>query len=243
MRESLTARFPDHAILLRSLNTYADGAALEALRAEGFQLVPSRQVYLFDGREPPRPSVDMKRDARLLRTTPPLTTVGNAAFTPHDYVRCAELYRLLYLQKYTPPLNPQYTAAFIAEMHRRGLIHLEGLRGKDGDLVAFGGRFQYGQTLTQPPLLGYDTGRPQKDGLYRLITAMAQHSATEQGLLFNMSAGGAAGFKRHRGAVPAIEYSALYVRHMPPLRHRLALRAVTGILSGIGVPLLQRFEL
>jgi hypothetical protein len=238
LRDHLTARFPTHAIILRSLNTYADAPTLGAFQAEGFHLIPSRQVYVFDGRTAPGPGRDMKNDRRLLQKTR-YELVTNEAFEPRDYARCAELYRLLYLEKYTP-LNPQYTPAFIAEMHQAGLIELEGLRGKDRELAAFGGRFQIGHTLTQP-LLGYDTSRPQKDGLYRLITALAQLAALEHGLLFNMSAG-AAGFKRHRGAVPAIEYSAVYVRHLPR-RQRMALRAIEGVLSGVGVPLLQRFEL
>lgn len=238
LRASLTARFPRHAVIVRSLNTYADASTLSAFKNEGFQLVPSRQVYVFDGRRREKLGKDMKNDRDLLRKTS-FDIVPNDAFEPRDYARCAELYRMLYLEKYTP-LNPQYTPLFIAEMHQRGLIELEGMRGEDGTLAAFGGRFQVGHTLTQP-LLGYDTSRPQKEGLYRLITALAQQAALARGMLFNMSAG-AAGFKRHRGAVPAIEYSAVYVRHLP-MRQRMALRAVSSVLSGIGVPLLRWFEL
>ena len=238
IRETLVPRFRGHTIILRSLNTFADHNSLQALQAEGFQLLPSRQVYLFDGRSPPPPGKDLKRDLRLLRTTPH-EVVTNDAFTPGDYSRCATLYRMLYLDKYTP-LNPQYTAEFIATLHRGGLLQLEGLRARDGTLVAFGGRFQYGETLTQP-LLGYDTGRPRKEGLYRLISVMAQQHAMDNALLFNMSAGAAA-FKRHRGARPAIEFSAIYNRHLPR-RQRMAQWGVARLLSTIGIPLLKRFEL
>jgi hypothetical protein len=125
-------------------------------------------------------------------------------------------------------------------MHRAGVLELEGLRTPEGQLVAVGGRFQYGHTLTQP-VLGYDTTRPQSEGLYRLITAMAQRDAAARRLLFNMSAG-AAGFKRNRCAVPAIEYSAVYTDHLP-WRRRWATYLVAKLLSGIGVPVLKRFEL
>lgn len=238
LRDNLTTRFPKHAIILRSLNTYCDADLLNTLMETGFQLVPSRQVYLFDGRNAPKLGRDLKNDMRLLKNAP-YEHVTNDDIEPRDYARCAELYRLLYLEKYTP-LNPQYSAAFIAEMHRRGLIELEGLRDNNGMLAAFGGRFQVGNTLTQP-LLGYDTSRPQKDGLYRLISFMAQQCAQDRGLLFNMSAG-AADFKRLRGAVPAIEYSAVYARHLP-IRQWMALQVMAGVLSKIGVPLLKRFEL
>lgn len=238
LRDQLVARFPSHAIILRSLNTYADENALRVLKGEGFHLLPSRQIYIFDGRTPARLSKDMKNDMALLRKTP-FEEVGNDGFKMADYARSISLYEQLYLEKYTP-LNPQYTATYLAEMHKAGILQLEGLRGADGRLVAVGGRFQYGHTLTQP-LLGYDTTRPRNDGLYRLITAMAQRDARAQGLLFNMSAG-AARFKRNRGAVPTIEYSAVYTRHLSR-RRRMATLTIETILSGVGVPLLKRYEL
>jgi hypothetical protein len=70
---------------------------------------------------------------------------------------------------------------------------------------------------------------------------MAQRDAMEKGLLFNMSAG-AAGFKRNRCAVPSIEYSAVYTRHLSRKR-RVATRIVGSILTGVGLPLLRRYEL
>ena len=238
LRDDLVARFPRHAIILRSLNTYSDENALRTLVAEGFQPLPSRQIYLFDGRVPVRLSKDMKNDRVLLRQTP-LIEVGNDEFTEPDYARAIWLYEQLYLEKYTP-LNPQYTATYLAEMHKAGILHMQGLRDGQGTLVAIGGRFQYEHTLTQP-LLGYDTSRPRAEGLYRLITAMAQRDAIENRLLFNMSAG-AAGFKRNRCAVPAIEYSAVYSRHLPR-KQRVAIRTVAAVLSGVGVPLMKRYRL
>jgi hypothetical protein len=74
-----------------------------------------------------------------------------------------------------------------------------------------------------------------------LITALAQEHAQKKGLLFNMSAG-AAGFKRHRRAISAIEFSAVYNRHLP-LRQRLAQTVIFKILLMIGIPLLKRFAL
>ena len=69
---------------------------------------------------------DMKRDRRRLGTTS-FQRVGNADFTEADYARAERLYNMLYLDKYTP-LNPHYTARYIAAMHRRGIISLAGLR-------------------------------------------------------------------------------------------------------------------
>ena len=239
LRSTLVPRFPDRAIVIRSLNEIADPATIAALKAEGFRMLAARQIYIFADRgAAPVMTNDMKRDRRRLGTTS-FQRVGNADFTEADYARAERLYNMLYLDKYTP-LNPRYTARYIAAMHRRGIISLAGLRRPGGELVAVTGLFENGGTLTQP-IVGYDTGLPIGEGLYRMAMAMAQDHATARGLFFNMSAG-AAGFKRRRGAVAAIEYNAVYARHLP-LRKRLAILIIEALLALVGIPLLRRFEL
>lgn len=239
LRSALTARFPDRAIVIRSLNDIADPATIAALKAEGFRMLAARQVYIFADRSAaPAMTRDMKRDRARLRATP-FERVGNGDFTEVDYARAELLYNMLYLDKYTP-LNPHYTARYIAEMHRRGIISLAGLRRPGGELVAVTGLFENGGTLTQP-IVGYDTGLPVGEGLYRIAMTLAQDHATARGLFFNMSAG-AAEFKRRRGAVAAIEYNAVYAGHLP-LRRRMAIRVMETVLALVGIPLLRRFEL
>lgn len=238
LKKDLVARHPDRAIVLRSLNDIADPKSIVALKAEGFRLLPSRQIYIAAALHDNKMTKDMKQDRRKLRQTPCLL-VGNHEFTDEDYPRCRELYDMLYLEKYTP-LNPQYTATYIGEMHRRGILKMIGLRNPGGTLVGVTGLFENGATLTQP-IVGYDTTLPIKDGLYRMLMAIAQDYASEQGLFFNMSAG-AAEFKRNRGAEPAIEYSAVYVEHLT-LTKRLAVRIMETVLTVVGIPLLRRFKL
>jgi len=236
LRAALTARFPDRAIVIRSLNEIADPATIAALTAEGFRMLAARQIYIFADHA--SMTNDMKRDRKRLRTTP-FETVGDGDFTEADYARCEALYRMLYLDKYTP-LNPHYPARYIGEMHRRGILQLAGLRRPGGELVAVTALSKNGRTLTQP-IVGYDTGLPVGDGLYRMMMAMAQDHATAHGLFFNMSAG-AATFKRLRGAVATVEYNAVYAGHLP-LRRRVAVRILEIVLAWVGIPLLRRFEL
>ncbi|TPN79583.1 GNAT family N-acetyltransferase [Mesorhizobium sp. CU2] len=239
LRAKLVARFPDRAIVIRSLNEIADPATIAALKAEGFRMLAARQIYIFvDRSSAPAMTKNLKRDRKQLGTTP-FERVGDADFSEADYARAEQLYNMLYLEKYTP-LNPHYTARYIAEMHRRGIISLAGLRRPGGELVAVTGLFENGGTLTQP-IVGYDTSLPLGEGLYRMVMAIGQDHATARGLFFNMSAG-AAGFKRLRGAVAAIEYIAVYAGHLP-LRRRIAIRIMESVLALVGIPLLKRFEL
>ena len=107
-------------------------------------------------------------------------------------------------------------------------------------MVPVTGLFENGITLTQP-IVGYDTSLPVGEGLYRMMMAMAQDHATARGLFFNMSAG-AAGFKRRRGAVAAIEFNAVFAGHLRR-RQRVAIRVMETVLALVGIPLLRRFEL
>jgi hypothetical protein len=57
----LKCNFPSHAIAFRSLNEVSNPALMERLVTEGFVFVPSRQVYIFDGKSGEymrRPKID-----------------------------------------------------------------------------------------------------------------------------------------------------------------------------------------
>ncbi|MEJ6402134.1 GNAT family N-acetyltransferase [Yoonia sp. 2307UL14-13] len=238
LRDDLTETYPDRAIVIRSINEMTDASTINALKSAGFALLPARQIYAYDTRKRPKPTIDMKRDAALLATGP-YDIVPADDFTDADFNRAADLYAMLYLEKYTP-LNPTYTAAFLTQAHRIGLLRIVGLRGADQILDGVVGMFTRGNTMTVP-ILGYDTSKPQKWGLYRMLNAHAQAEAIETGRFYNMSAG-AARFKRYRNAEPMIEYTAVYVRHRG-WRQRIATATVRSLLDWIGVPLLRRFGL
>lgn len=232
-------RWPGHALWLRSLNEHHDADWLQAAQDAGCLLVPSRQVYLYDDIAPlVARHRDLKRDLSLLRRTP-LRHCPDAAIADADYARIAELYALLYIGKYSR-YNPVYGEEFLRRWHRAGLLEFEGFRDGDGRLQCVVGLFRQGRTATSP-IVGYDTAQPRTQGLYRLATACAYRRCMQQGWRLNFSAG-AAGFKRLRGGVPAIEYSALYVRHLPR-RTRAAASALSMATRAIGVPLLRRYRL
>lgn len=232
-------RWPEHALWWRSLNDVQHRDWLAALRALGFTLVASRQVYLFDDlRTAARRHANLARDLRLLRRTPLARTDGGD-FTTADYERIEALYGQLYLDKYSR-LNPRYTARFMRDWHAAGLLRFVGFRDNAGVLAGVVGMFAQDGVVTAP-IVGYDTARPRSLGLYRLLMASVFEAAMASGDTVNLSAG-AAHFKRLRGGVPAIEYSAVLASHMPASTRR-AVAALGLLTTRIGVPVMRRFAL
>jgi hypothetical protein len=238
----LCSHFPEHAIGFRSLNRFSNAHLLEQLQACGYVAIPSRQVYLFDGRSGTQSAFlqrhNTRLDAGLLRNAGYRCLPG-AQLQPADYPRLAQLYRQLYLEKYSP-LNPQFSANWLYHGQRDGWLQLCALQNSDGRLDGVVGWFTNEHILTAP-IVGYDTALPKKLGLYRQLTRLCLQRAADECKLLNFSSG-AADFKRRRGGVAEIEYSMLYVRHLPPARQR-AWHMLGRLLHGIGVPLLRRLKL
>jgi hypothetical protein len=232
-------RWPQHAIWFRSLNPRYTQDWLNALEAAGCALIPSRQVYLYDriDLDGPMPK-DLTRDLRLLSSTS-LVRDGAQDWCAADFERAADLYAQLYLQKYSR-LNPAYSAQFLQAWHRAGLLQLIGYRDVDGALQAVVGLFAIDRTITVP-IVGYAIQLPQKLGLYRLLMATAYEAAAGSGARINLSAG-AAEFKRLRGGIGTMEYSAVYVRHLSKARRR-AIAVLATLAKRIGEPIMKRFQL
>ena len=119
-------------------------------------------------------------------------------------------------------------------------MKFDGFRSDTGELQAAVGIFQQGNTLTAP-IVGYNTMLPQSLGLYRLLMSSVFDQARGCGGRVNLSAG-AAHFKRLRGGVPAIEYSAVLTNHLPA-KTRKAIRMLQWTTNSIGVPIMERFKL
>jgi len=236
--DAARARWPRHALWFRSLNPVDTPQWLHALQAQGFTLIGSRQVYLYDDWPALLRHRDLARDLKLTARTD-LQRCGNDAIGEADYPRIAALYTQLYLHKYSR-CNPAYRAEFLRAWHRAGLLRFDGFRDRSGELVCITGLFGIGRTLTAP-IVGYDLQQPQRLALYRTLTACGFEHALRHGRRLNQSAG-AASFKRQRGGTPVIEYSAVDARHLP-LRQRQPIAALGALTERIGIPLMRRYQL
>ena len=236
MRALLAERFPDHFIIIRSIDAWSGPALLDAVRADGWTLLPARQVWVTDDLQRDwRVRSHTKADARMLRRSG-LVCERPAIIAPGDAARIAALYHQLYVGRYSA-INPRFTPAFIVQSAASGLLAYNLLRDPDGTIMAFAALRSAGGIGTVP-LMGYDTARPQAEGLYRVASYCAAELAREQGLRFHGSAG-ASQFKRNRGAHGVIEYMAVDGRHLSaPRRAGLALLAAG--LNRFMVPMLER---
>jgi hypothetical protein len=235
----LVERFPSHAITMRSLNYVTNPELCEVLVRTGYLLAPCRQIYFFDGRDGEhlrKPNI--RYDQRLLETTK-YQIAPHELLQTSDAARIEHLYRMLYVERYSPH-NPQITIELIHELQSRRLLRMWGLRSESGRLDGIVGVFDRDGVMTVP-LLGYDTTLPIKLGLYRMLMAIAMGEAVRRGLLLNFSSG-ASYFKRLRGGEPCLEYTAVYCRHLSWPRQAVW-KALAMAQRHLGTRILNKFDL
>lgn len=239
--QACAAEYPGHALLFRSLNPRSNGPLMQSLVALGCALVPSRQVYIAEPAHPAfRQSRDFRADQRLLAGQKRYALCAHTDIYEADYPRIAELYRLLYVDKYSR-YNPVFTTAFIRATHQAASMDYVGLRNREGALDGVSAFYDRGGVSTAP-LVGYDTAQPQSYGLYRMLLAWSLKRGREKGLLVNLSSG-VPGFKKLRGAQPCIEYSAVYTRHLTPGLQKNVWTLLGWTLNKVAVPVMRRYGL
>ncbi|TAJ49806.1 MAG: ATP-grasp domain-containing protein [Herbiconiux sp.] len=240
LTRTLVSQHPCAAIGWRSVHGRGSNSP-EVLRRAGYRLIPSRSILFTStrGTDWLRPR-DTMRDRRLLEASgyrvvaaviDPATGRSDAATRD----RIAELYRMLYLDKYSL-LNPAYTAEFIGAAQAAGLLRFV-LLVRDGRIDgAFG--YSLVDGLLAAPVLGYDTAMPAEIGLYRMLSYLIARTAHEHDSDVHGSSG-VADFKRNRGAENEVEFTAVFVRHLP-LRRRLGWWLLQLVVNAIALPLIRR---
>jgi hypothetical protein len=235
-REVLVEANPDHLLGIRSIDDWSSPGLREALAEDGWILVPSRQVWVVD---------DLVRDwtkrgnfanDRRLVARSPLVLSDLETVEENDARRIADLYAMLYVGKYSR-LNPVLTPAFVLASAGFGMMSYRVARAPDGTIMAVAGMWERGEVMT-PPVVGYDTARPQQDGLYRIASWMFMERAMQAGWRLHGSAG-AAHFKRQRGARAVVEWNAYHAAHLSAAR-RKAVEALAMLLTRFMVPVMAR---
>ncbi len=235
----LCERFPDHAIVFRSINSHVSHNHVPHFENTGYRMIASRQVYVLDTTDPAKfQSRQFRQDYKLWKKSD-YKVVDGDQLSESDAKRIVELYTLLYLDKYSM-LNPQFTSKFIVLAMKNKLLNIKVLVNTAGRIDAVLGTFIRNGVMTTP-LYGYDTRLPVKLGLYRMLSTILTTEARSRQVLLNRSSG-AAQFKRLRSADPAIEYSAVFDEHLPRLR-RIPWIGLEQLINRVGKTLLEKYEL
>ena len=208
LSEALIRWFPDRAIVFRSVDQKKNPHVHQTLKGLGYDLVLSRQVWYMDPVAALK-TRQCKEDLRVLKKHG-YEVVDGKELSDDELYRAAELYELLYLQKYSY-YNPQFTLDFLKLTRDKEILHMYGLK-KDGQLNAIMGFFVRNGAMTQP-LFGYDTSLPLEEGLYRLLTLVTLQEGVKRGLLVHAS-GGVGKFKKVRGGESVTEYNAVFTKHL-----------------------------
>ncbi|MEA1988504.1 MAG: GNAT family N-acetyltransferase [Pseudomonadota bacterium] len=225
--QELTNLHPNHSLSIRSLNSVSNPQLMNHLSANGWIMLPARQVYLFNTNEEnwwKRNNV--QNDQRLLRKTE-LELMLPEQHCSEDFRAIESCFHKLYIEKHSQ-FNPQYTSEYFELLHQNGLIEFFSFRDEKNKIVASIGVFTQ-QGIITAPIVGYDTAQPKSLGLYRLLIAQLLKVTHERDQVLNLSSG-ASDFKKHRGGKPVIEYTALYVNHLPS-KQKTILRIFTKLMN------------
>lgn len=234
-------KFPDNAIIFRSINTFIDDRLFNSFIDNGYQLIGSRQIYLFNPNE--RSAMRSKMRWRLKQDFQLITKQGyelidNSQITQQDIPRIVELYNYLYLDKYSLH-NPQFNQEFIKLVLQNPAWRFQAFK-KNNQIDGVIGFYEINGVMTTP-ILGYDTSLPQEHGLYRMLSAQLTVEATQKGIILHQSSG-AAEFKRFRGFIANTEYSAVFHQHLPFTR-QLVWRFLGLLVNKIALPLMKKYKL
>ena len=237
--EFLRNKFPTHAIMFRSLNSESNKQLLQKFQQNNYELIPSRQIYIFDRKKLDfSKRSDIKKDHALLKKTD-YKIDRHEEISYSDYPRITELYNKLYLDKYCIH-NPHFTTELIALWHKHKLLTFTALRNKNGVIDGICGCFTRNQIATIP-LVGHDTALPQSLGLYRMLIQLSIRYSIDNNLIINASSG-ASYFKINRGGFAEIEYSAIYIDHLSPYSKRIW-KILNWLLTNIAIPLMKKNKL
>ncbi|MFZ6645582.1 hypothetical protein ACO0LO_07695 [Undibacterium sp. TJN25] len=219
LHQQLADTYPQRPLMVRNICPQVNPGLAASLQQLGWQLVPSRIVYLCD---PTQTAVwkhnHVKQDKKLLAGAD-MELLTPQQIQPADLPAMREVFRSLFIHKHSS-LNPDFTPAFFEMCHESNFLDLYALRyqGKiAGALGLYEHYDKYGdRNWLTTPLIGYDQGLPQELGIYRRLMSLLLQQARQRQASLHYSSGSGQ-FKRARGGVPHMEFTAIYSRHLPKI--------------------------
>jgi hypothetical protein len=232
----LQERFPDYAIVFRSVDSDTNPICYQTLQQIGFEYIASRQIFFIDPHHSTLfESRLFKNDLKLLKNSG-YEIIDGDQLTEDDISRVLYLYQDLYIQKYSD-LNPQFTEEYLRLLLKHHLMHFKGLK-KDGRLDGIVGYVQRNGKMFCP-FFGYDRSLPKETAMYRLLSTMLMLEAYDRHLLFHQSSG-ASTFKMIRKAHASIEYIAVSYRHLH-MKRQFPWVILKKLCNSLGIMYMKRY--
>jgi|GEM_PF-293715 len=236
IREFIKKKYPDHAIVFRSINGIDKNLTSKTLKNNHFDMVASRQVFITNTKETQIFETRLfKSDIRFLNKSE--YEIGDSPLNSDDEIsKILSLYNALYVDKYSN-ISPQLNEKFVKLLVDQKLFKFKTLKKNDQIDGILGYYSAYG-VLTSP-FFGYDMNQPSSSGLYRTLSTLLTLEAKNSGELFHQSSG-ASFYKTLRRATPDIEYSAVYTRHLS-LNRRFYWKTLKIIMNDFGVYWMKKY--
>jgi hypothetical protein len=234
----LQKKFPDYAIVFRSIAEKICPEVKESLGTSGYRFIASRQIFFTDTKnEAIFETRIVKSDLVLWRKQQQhCQFVDHKDITPEEYATLAQLYDDSILA-YHSNLNPQFTPEFVQNLHTSRLLHLKYLTIDDKIEGVVGFQEREGRFLCS--FFGYNKDHPDHSKIYRLLSTCLLQEAKKRQLLFHQSAG-ASFYKKLRRAEGCLDYFAYNSRHLPK-RQRLCWKILHLFVNGFAKPFMRKY--
>lgn len=208
--DALKERFPQHAIIFRSLNPIIYKSLMEAFKSLGFNFIATRLIFMTDTKNDSIFQTRIiKSDIRLWKNTP-YEILDETQISSQEYSTVLDLYQSLYLMQHSF-LNPQFNRNFLELMIKNKLLNFNILK-INGIIKGVSGYFRRNGIL-HSPFFGYEKHDPDHTVIYRLLSIALLLEAKKDNSLFHQGAG-AAFYKTVRRAETCQESMAVYTDHL-----------------------------
>lgn len=234
--DCLKHRFPKHAILFRSVNAHTWKESFNGLKKNGYNFIASRYVWITDSSRLENFQTRIfKSDLKLLRECK-YQVLDQTQIVDEDIGKIRELYDALYIKKYSQ-INPQYNSNFFKLALDQELLRIKAIKKKDSLEGVIGYSYRNGVMISS--LFGYDPVCNENKGVYRLLSTLLMQEAQKNGGYYNQSAGGSF-YKKIRRAEGHMEYTAVYMKHLPFSR-KLPWKILKTALNTIGARVMKQY--
>lgn len=227
------AAYPGHAVKWSGINPVLDARTYMALRQSGYLIRASRPAYVLLAE--PQINGNLIRSAKLYARQTETSLEVLRTEDPSAFERIAELYAMVNLRPGRRD-NIAFTASAFHELHRVGALQICVARDKASREIRAFGAYSARDGCLAFHHVGYDPSDPLGRDHYVGLISSVQLAARRLGMSARIGFG-AGRFKRARGAVGTIEFSACYVAHLR-FWHRFAWRVLTVMINWQAPPLM-----